>query len=426
MDQNTPNLKLPYIAPGQAQKHVTHNEAIRQLDALVQLSVKDIVTSDPSSPHNGERYLINNDASGNFAGKDHHLAAFQDGAWTFYKPEAGWRAFVEDQQKLYVYMGSEWQSLEPNLNPVDKIGVNATADEINRLAVKSPASLFDHVGNGHQVKVNKATETDTASLLLQTHYQGQAEIGLTGDNDLHVKVSDNGQTFKEALIIDHASGAVSFPHGTHPELLTSIVTSSGGPDEVYGIPNLLAVCNARSNFTLIQNRMYFNPVYVDRPTVITGAFAAQYTASTTAGSVLRAGLYKLGEAEGDHWNIGDNILDFGTAPSDEAGHKFFDLQTPLLIDPGWYATAIGTNGASGQFRYMRILSPGSQHFYARGSGTTSDIGATGACLYLYKNNSQTEITGGLSSSWPTNPVLDIQASVIYQYMPLILKWQRWS
>ncbi|MBB3144845.1 hypothetical protein FHS21_001246 [Phyllobacterium trifolii] len=39
MDQTTTNLKLPYIAPSQAQKHVTHNEAIRALDALVQLSV---------------------------------------------------------------------------------------------------------------------------------------------------------------------------------------------------------------------------------------------------------------------------------------------------------------------------------------------------------------------------------------------------
>ena len=38
MDETT-NLKLPYIAPSQAQKHVTHNEAIRALDALVQLSV---------------------------------------------------------------------------------------------------------------------------------------------------------------------------------------------------------------------------------------------------------------------------------------------------------------------------------------------------------------------------------------------------
>jgi hypothetical protein len=34
MDQ-TPNLKLPYILPSQAQKHVTHNEALRLLDAVV-------------------------------------------------------------------------------------------------------------------------------------------------------------------------------------------------------------------------------------------------------------------------------------------------------------------------------------------------------------------------------------------------------
>ncbi len=39
MDQ-TPNLKMPYILPSQAQKHVTHNEALRLLDAVVHLSVK--------------------------------------------------------------------------------------------------------------------------------------------------------------------------------------------------------------------------------------------------------------------------------------------------------------------------------------------------------------------------------------------------
>ena len=40
MDE-TANLGLPYIMAAQAQKHVTHNEAIRSLDTLVQLSVKD-------------------------------------------------------------------------------------------------------------------------------------------------------------------------------------------------------------------------------------------------------------------------------------------------------------------------------------------------------------------------------------------------
>src|SRR5690606_5997668 len=47
----TPNLDLPYIMGAQAQKHVTHNEAIRKLDALVQLAVLDRdLTAPPTSP----------------------------------------------------------------------------------------------------------------------------------------------------------------------------------------------------------------------------------------------------------------------------------------------------------------------------------------------------------------------------------------
>ena len=36
----TPNLLLPYLAAAQAQKHVTLNEALRLLDALVQLVIQ--------------------------------------------------------------------------------------------------------------------------------------------------------------------------------------------------------------------------------------------------------------------------------------------------------------------------------------------------------------------------------------------------
>lgn len=41
MSDSTPNLALPYIMAAQAQKHVTHYEAIRALDAIVQLGVVD-------------------------------------------------------------------------------------------------------------------------------------------------------------------------------------------------------------------------------------------------------------------------------------------------------------------------------------------------------------------------------------------------
>ena len=44
------------------------------------------------------------------------------------------------------------------VNPTPLVGVNATADTTNRLAVSSPASLFNHEGAGRQLKVNRDGE----------------------------------------------------------------------------------------------------------------------------------------------------------------------------------------------------------------------------------------------------------------------------
>ena len=56
---DTTHLKLPYLAAAQAQKHVTHNEALRLLDGLVQLSVLDRdLTAPPGSPVDGDRYVV--------------------------------------------------------------------------------------------------------------------------------------------------------------------------------------------------------------------------------------------------------------------------------------------------------------------------------------------------------------------------------
>ena len=53
MDQ-TNNLNLPYIMPQQAQKHVTHNEALRDLDTIVQLAALDRdLAAPPASPAPG-------------------------------------------------------------------------------------------------------------------------------------------------------------------------------------------------------------------------------------------------------------------------------------------------------------------------------------------------------------------------------------
>lgn len=216
-DDLTPNLKLPYIAAAQAQKHVTHNEALRNLDAIVHLAVLDRdLSSPPTSPANGDRYLIGTSASGNWSGNSGKIGAYQDGAWEFIQPREGWLAWVADENILLVFDGAVWTAAgggggSASVNPTPLVGVNATADTTNRLSVKSPSSLFDNAGAGHQLKLNKASAAATGSMLFQTSYSGRAEIGLAGDDDLHVKVSADGAAWKEALLVDRARGVVKMP-----------------------------------------------------------------------------------------------------------------------------------------------------------------------------------------------------------------------
>lgn len=64
----SPNLALPYLAPQQAQKHGTRNEAPRMLDAAVQIGVESrSLTEPPADPGDGERCIV---ASGRDRGLD--------------------------------------------------------------------------------------------------------------------------------------------------------------------------------------------------------------------------------------------------------------------------------------------------------------------------------------------------------------------
>lgn len=54
MPDSSAILALPYLQPSQAQKHVTHNEALRLLDVLVQLSVAGFgAETPPAAPEAG-------------------------------------------------------------------------------------------------------------------------------------------------------------------------------------------------------------------------------------------------------------------------------------------------------------------------------------------------------------------------------------
>lgn len=215
------HLRLPYIAAAQAQKHVTHNEALRALDAIVMLAVDDRdLSSPPPTPAEGARYLVKAPGADGFAGRDGQIAQYRDGAFEFHLPHAGWIAYVADEDALLVHDGDAWRGLFGDLQDVARIGLATVADATNPFAARLNNALFTaravaDGGDGDlRCKLNKESAGNTASLLYQAGYSGRAEIGLAGDDDLHLKVSDDGATWREGIVIAAASGKVTFPHGT--------------------------------------------------------------------------------------------------------------------------------------------------------------------------------------------------------------------
>lgn len=243
MPERSTILSLPFIQPSQAQKHVTHNEAIDALDIYVQLSVQSRVISDPpSGATNGDRYIVATGGTAECAGQDGNIAVLVEGLWVFHSPGPGWRAYVEADQELVVFDGAWGQLPAPaELQNMSLIGVNTTADATNRIAVSAPATLLTHEGGGHQLKVNKAGVTDTASLLFQDNWSGRAEMGLSGSDNFEIKVSADGSLWSSAIRLDALSGAVSFPSGGARELLSAqriwYVDPTSGSDTNDGLTN---------------------------------------------------------------------------------------------------------------------------------------------------------------------------------------------
>jgi hypothetical protein len=216
-------LSLPYLLPAQAQKHVTHNEALLRLDILAQLTVAAMGTvTPPTAPEPGETHVPGEGAEGAWTGHAGEIASWDGSGWVFVAPRAGWRAFDLGTGLLHVWDEGAWSPLRAETQNLDGIGIGTSWDAVNRLAVASDATLFSHAGAGHQLKVNKAAAGDTASLLFQSGWTGQAEIGLAGNNDFAVKVSANGTNWVTGLSVDAGTGHVALGHDSPVAALHAI------------------------------------------------------------------------------------------------------------------------------------------------------------------------------------------------------------
>jgi hypothetical protein len=106
----TARLGLPMLAAGQAQKELSHNEALQTLDFVVAAAVEEPPrTSPPSAAAVGSCYVVAASPTGAWVGKAHHLAAFTSGGWRFLPPVEGLSAYVRSTSLPALFRSGGWE-----------------------------------------------------------------------------------------------------------------------------------------------------------------------------------------------------------------------------------------------------------------------------------------------------------------------------
>lgn len=108
----TPNFNLPEIVESQASKYLTHNLALRYLDALGTKVVEDFeINTPPASPPDGAVYVVGPSPTGSWVGNANKIAIYINTGWYFLEPWDYWEFVIRNNnQKMLFYQG-EYYSL---------------------------------------------------------------------------------------------------------------------------------------------------------------------------------------------------------------------------------------------------------------------------------------------------------------------------
>jgi len=109
MTETSARFALPLILPGQAQKEAFHNEALTVLDAALHAAVEAApLAAPPDDPEPGRSWLVGDDATGAWAGRDGSLASWTAGGWRFVSPVPGMLVWNIDLGCWLHWSGTGW------------------------------------------------------------------------------------------------------------------------------------------------------------------------------------------------------------------------------------------------------------------------------------------------------------------------------
>ena len=105
----TSRLGLPFIEPGQIQKELFHNEALRRIDVALAAAVETVgANTPPASPADGQCFIVGPAPTGAWAGQAKAIAGYAAGGWRFVAAVAGMRALDKASGLTATFDGAAW------------------------------------------------------------------------------------------------------------------------------------------------------------------------------------------------------------------------------------------------------------------------------------------------------------------------------
>lgn len=105
---NTTHLALTLVDAAQAQKEITVNTALSRIDAILNTgAITRSLSTPPGSPADGDVYIVGGSPTGAWSGFSGKITYF-DQIWRFIIPLEGMSLWVNDEDIIYTYNGSNW------------------------------------------------------------------------------------------------------------------------------------------------------------------------------------------------------------------------------------------------------------------------------------------------------------------------------
>ena len=143
-DLATARHRMPYLAVAQANKEVTHNEALARIDALLHPVIKGTLGSPPplATTDAGQAWLIAPGGSGEWQGRDGQIAYSVGGSWRYIEPTEALRVKNVAAGADMIRIGNQWIAAPSVANPQSGTVIDVEA----RTAIAALLSHFRTIG----------------------------------------------------------------------------------------------------------------------------------------------------------------------------------------------------------------------------------------------------------------------------------------